>query len=245
MTTFGKSNENSSNVIRISYHAKSHYNSIVDDNIDPNSLNRVISHDIGAMENRSIAMLRINKGLDSEENDLNKEEAKNGVREELNNLLSSDKHMIERYKDIVQNSRQEYLDQGSRDLEVALQESLKAYESNLPTSKADDEETKAMELSKKEFEAEQDEQIMMKLAMEESMKNNPNIQLANTFDEQMMNQVMIQSTQNLNTNMGLENNPVAQSLLAMGFSQAKIMECLQLYGSDAEAVANYCMTNFD
>jgi hypothetical protein len=60
--TFNGNNTDSEYVIRISYHTNSHYNSIVDDEQEQKTgVDRVMSHEVGLLEDKAIALGVVNK----------------------------------------------------------------------------------------------------------------------------------------------------------------------------------------
>jgi OTU domain-containing protein 5 len=194
-------------ILRVSYHQGSHYNSIIPkDTTSPKDWMK--SDEVGYFENKAFAKLSVIDGLDSEEM---KEDSE--FMKEVD-LLRNDKNMIALYRKAVEESRQGFINLGQRDFESALQESLVGYS-------PEDEEAKAIEISKETFENEQNEQEMLNKAIEDSLTNPgiPNLndhQQDNSSDQAlqaaMLASMMANAYHGYNRNE-LLSNPIVQNAI--------------------------------
>lgn len=230
--------------MRLSYHRNSHFDSIIDiKNYEPD--NELEKEELGVIEDRAIALLKIklNKGDIEMSDPSNDEEEKGGVMREMDNLIKSDPNVIKRYRSIVETSRSEYEQTGLRDLEQALEESLRIYNDKKEDKDVDEEEKQIIDKSKKEFEQQMAEDEMLKIALEESLQNNPIAQVSNEFDENMLNSIM-QSSMLDQQREQLKDNPIVREAEAMGFSQNDAIEAILKFGNDQETVLNYLLGSF-
>lgn len=244
MRTFSESRRrDQGRVIRISYHARSHYNSIIDLSI-PNKMDRIMSALPGELEELAITKSRIKNNQESIQSimeGIQEEEKKEGSS--LANLLTSNENLIERYKEIVQRSRTEFEEMGVRDMELALEESLKTFNFDREKNELTEEEI-ALRESKKLYEAELNEDDILQLAMEESLRANEDVylnhQIANQMEEGMIDNAIHQSQNQFNFDQ-LRNTPIFQNAKAMGFEDNQIIDAIMSVGNDENMVFSYLL----
>ena len=244
MRTFSESRRNEGRIIRISYHARSHYNSIVDLSISREE-DRILSDRPGSLEELAITKSRIKNNRETIESIMSgmQEEVKNEGGSSLANLLTSNESLIDRYKEIVQKSRSEFEQMGIRDMEVALEESLKTFNYDREKNEVTEEEL-AIQESKKLYEEELNENDIIKLAMEESIRANENAflndQVANQMDEGMLNNAIFESQAQFNFEQ-LRNTQVFINAKAMGFEENQIIDAMMNVGNDENMVFSYLL----
>jgi hypothetical protein len=156
--------------------------------------------------------------------------------------MDGDQNLIKKYRDIVQKSRSDYQEAGQRNLETALQESLRDYEVKDGQSKNsdDDEEKKAIEESKQSYEQNLDDEELLKVAMQESLQHTPGFQLNQDIEDGMLKAALQNSAAEFGQG-GFDTNPILIEVVSMGFTQEQAREGLQLYGNDKEAVINFLL----
>lgn len=171
------------------------------------------------------------------------EEEKDGVSCQLDNLINSNGDLIKQYRNTVEQSRLEFQNAGKRDFDIAVEESLRTFkeeQSQKPLNAAEEEE-KAIEESKKEYEQELTERELLDLALKDSLQtafvgnNQPETQ--NLNDDEMQ-RVMAQSLQDFGFDQYLQN-PIVQRALNEGFSIEKAVDAMNKMGFDEELVMAY------
>lgn len=172
---------------------------------------------------------------------IQEEEKKEGSS--LANLLTSNENLIERYKEIVQRSRTEFEEMGVRDMELALEESLKTFNFDREKNELTEEEI-ALRESKKLYEEELNEDDILQLAMEESLRANEDVylnhQIANQMEEGMIDNAIHQSQNQFNFDQ-LRNTPIFQNAKAMGFEDNQIIDAIMSVGNDENMVFSYLL----
>jgi len=242
MRTFSESRNSSGKVIMLSYHRSSHYNSIVDLDVEPSK--RIISDSLGTLEELAIAKCsyinnsnRIMTALEGDDN----EEAKEGSN--IENLFNANADLIAQYRNIIQRSRTEFESQGIRDMELALEESLRAFQNERGRDDVNEEEI-AIQASKQLYEQNLTEEDLLKIAMEESLKANEeglmDPALAMSLESGMLENAMNFSQREFNFNQ-LRNTSTFQNLRAMGFDEDKVIDAMMTVGNEENYVLSYLL----
>lgn len=220
---------NRPNTIRLSYHQRSHFGSI----IPVRHFQPIASHDVGKLEDAALQIQRFALGYDDIENFKEDESSENpsGNRTLLHSIFNGDSSLIEQYRSIVEQSRRDYQENGSREMALALEESLRAHSSNNT-----EEESEAIIRSQQDFDNQLNEDDLLNIAIAESINNNPgNIpspaQYQNTaFDMQRES---------------VRSHPIVQNAVAMGFLEDDAIQALLEFGNDQEMVMNCLLGNFN
>lgn len=195
-------------MLKVSYHQGAHYNSIVGKDAH-SSKDWMLSDEIGRFEDKAFAKLTVIDDLNSED----MIEDSNLMKEV--DLLRNDKDHVALCKKAVEESRQGFINQGQRDFESALQESMVGYSPG-------EEEAKAIEISKETYDNEQNEQEMVNKAIEDSLANSDvplvsNPQQVNLSDQEL--QAAMLASMMANPYMGynrddLVHNPIVINAVA-------------------------------
>lgn len=243
MRTFSESRRrDKGRIIRISYHARSHYNSIVDLSIT-NSKDRILSDRPGELEELAITKTKIKNNNESIQSIVEglQEEEKQGSS--FANLLTSNENLIQRYREIIQKSRSEFEETGVRDMELALEESLKSF--NYDREKNEEsEEAIALRESKRLYEEEQNKDDILQIVLEESLRINDddylNHQVTNQIEEGLINNAIYQSQSQFNYDQ-IRQTSVFQNAKAMGFGDDQIIDAIMNVGNDENMVFSYLL----
>jgi len=216
MRTFHESESNNNEPVRLSYHGRSHYNSIKKVGKEHESL---LGTTFGQMEDIALRNAKIRA-------DKRKEQRENNTVIMLNN------HPDEILNAIINKSREDFETNGKRDMEVALEESLALYEqeiSMIPMHDDDMEKTMKMSLDKKE------EDDLVNLIINESRMEQEK------ENDLLLNMVLKESKINSEDPL---LNPVIQEVVHLGFPIDLVIQAYSIVGDDPNAIVNFISENY-
>lgn len=251
--TFRESQDGTGRVIRLSYHRRSHYNSVVKmDNPENTGVVNVMEEEPGALEDKGIALsIARNSTIEEIKTNLNDEEGlyEEGVRSQLNNIINGSQGIIDQYRMMVEASRQTFEDEGRRDIDLAIEESLKLIDrESIPQAELRTEESKAIAESAKIYEERLDEEEMLRIALQESLENSGRDH-TNLIDEQhqqfndgAMDYILEQSRLE-HERESLRYNPLVLHFVSQGFQENLVIQAVAQFGNNEDTVMSFLCSN--
>eukprot|EP00347_Sterkiella_histriomuscorum_P002114 403369422 len=269
--------------IRLSYHGNKHYNSITE--INPSSsiqsqrnLNmhqeeeKISQNQMqqqqkkaqklqpGQLEDQALMMSQRRKQLLDSQSHNNQNQQKSNM---INTSSSSNTHQNhDIVSDLIMRSRKDFEQQGKRDMEVALAESMQNYEKDIK-----DKEQQLINQTENQY----DEEQLMQLALKESIKDEDLVYMqqqqqqfdiyedhgagADEDEEEMLQKALAMSTVQVNNNnqqefvqqqnnTDLQYEEIIRIALEYGFDAEQAVEAISIVGtSNPDLVINYLLSS--
>ena len=203
-------------IVRISYHNKSHYNSIIG-KTHTSPKDWILSDTLGKLEDIALMNSRIKNGLEIGEN------CGEFLKNEESSSVGGISMSIDQIRKVVEESRKGFARDWQRDLELVLEESRISYENHQKVGSWA-EEAKAIEESNKTQEDE-----LINIAIQESLNTWGQVNnTAVSSDEDAIQAAMLANAmENMNTGAynrnELAGNPIVQQAVALGKNSAIIL----------------------
>jgi len=224
MRTFHESSEKGINSIKISYHGSSHYNSI-----SPLSgIVPLIDKPCGEVEENAIR-----KAV----------EAKEAQEARARSDRDAEVTTQDAIREMVRVSREAFESQGVRDMEIALQESLKEFnKSEKPPGELEIEEEMAVKESLREYEKHvmvDSERQLMEAIMKESKQDSVTKDILEIERKELEEALKFSCTETNN----MELTPSMKSALEMGYTLEMVIQARDIVGDDAQMIINFINEN--
>jgi OTU domain-containing protein 5 len=214
MRTFHESGSNTNEPIRLSYHGKSHYNSIKKLGKENEGM---VGMPFGQIEDITLrnAKLRAEKRKEQQQN----------------NVIMISNNQDEMLNAIIGKSREEFENNGKRDMEAALEESLALYEQEVITNVHDDELESVIKMS---LDKKEDDELLNMIITESKMEEERQ-------NENILKQVLNESQKISDDPM---MNPTIQEVVSLGFPLDLVVIAYSMFGDDPNSIVNFISENY-
>jgi len=201
----------------------------------------MFSDTLGHIEDISFASVNLRA---EEENGI-VEQSSGNLTEEMNRLRG-DAHSISLIRKAVEDSRKGFQTSLQRDFDTAIEESLRSLNEKEGDSQkvVEDEEAKALEISRQLYEKEQNEEEFLRLALQNSLggESNNSVPQTNANDDAYQATLLTSMMEGINlhqNNNDLSQNPIVVQAVSLGIDQNEAIQALMRFGNDQDQVFNY------